>query len=318
MTRILAPALVLLLLGWASIGEACQQYRDTVQDRNGNVLVGTSITVSRAGNSVPTTIYTDPACTTISANPITSGTTGEFIFYAPDGQYDIVFSKSGYTFLPLTNLSIYQPLGENVVTNGTFSTDDICATGVGAIDQIGANVREIVVNRIATCSQTRTAPATLSWRFEGAGSITTTSPSVLTINGPVKVAHGRAVWLGTGTYVFGAAAGPTPYGYTGLVLPAYGPTVTIDAGIGGTFVIVATNSTAFSVAAPTHSASGQVLRITIKNTSGGALGVATWNSSYKLGASWTQPANGFSRSIAFVYDGTNWIETTRTAADVSN
>lgn len=310
---------LLLALVLPAVSEACQQYRDTVQDRNGNVLAGVSITISRSGNSVPTTIYTDPACTTVSANPITSGTTGEFIFYAPDGQYDIRFSKNGYTFLPLTNLSVYQPLGENNVTNGTFSTDDVCATGVGAIDLIGSNVRELVINRPATCSQTKTAPSTLSWRFEGNGSVTTTSPTILTINGPVKAVHGRTVWAGSGTYVFGSSSGPTPYGQLGIVEPTLGgPSVVIDASLGKTFSLVITNSSAFTIAAPTKGSAGQEIRITIKNTSGGALGTATWNSAYKLGAAWTQPANGFSRTVTFLSDGTNWIEVARTANDVSN
>jgi hypothetical protein len=38
---------------------------------------------------------------------------------------------------------------------------------------------------------------------------------------------------------------------------------------------------------------------------------------YKL-TTWTSPATGFSRSIKFIYDGTNWVESYRTAADIPN
>jgi hypothetical protein len=307
-----------LALGLPGLSEACQQYRDIVHDRNGNVLTGVSVTIVRHGSSSPATIYTDPACETISANPISSGSTGEFIFYAQDGQYDLTFVKSGYTFIDVTNLAIYEPLGENVKTLGNFETDDLCATGIGAIDQIGADVVELVINRHATCSQSKTSPSTLTFRFEGQGQVTTNTPYTLTVNGPVKNWHGRSVWLGTGSYVFGSAAGPLPYGFAGIVAPEYGTSISIDASAGRRFIITATNNTAFAIAAPTKPTLAQEIWVTVKNTSGGALGAITWNSAFKLGAAWTSPATANSRSIGFFYDGTNWIEFSRTAADVSN
>lgn len=81
-------------------------------------------------------------------------------------------------------------------------------------------------------------------------------------------------------------------------------------------LITATNGTAFIVRAVVNAVSGASYTIKIKNTSGGALGAITW-SGYKL-AAWTSPATGFSRSITFFYDGTDFIETSRTPADVPN
>lgn len=97
----------------------------------------------------------------------------------------------------------------------------------------------------------------------------------------------------------------------------YSASMTPNAQLGNRAIITATNSTAFAINAPTNPVTGQVLRVTIRNTSGGALGVATWNAVFKMVA-WSQPANGFSRSIEFDYDGTNWVEMTRTAADIPN
>ena len=97
----------------------------------------------------------------------------------------------------------------------------------------------------------------------------------------------------------------------------YSASMTPDAIITHQYLITATNGTAFTVNAPINGYRGQVLTITISNTSGGALGAVTWNAAYKLSA-WTQPANGFSRSIQFRYNGTNWIEIGRTNADVPN
>lgn len=99
-------------------------------------------------------------------------------------------------------------------------------------------------------------------------------------------------------------------------VPAYGVTPTIDASLGNKFDITPTDGAGFTILNPTNATDGQRITITIKNTFG-VLGVASWQAKFKMPA-WVQPANGFSRSIDFQYDGTNWIEVGRTAADVPN
>lgn len=79
-----------------------------------------------------------------------------------------------------------------------------------------------------------------------------------------------------------------------------------------------TDNAACTVVNPTSPSAGQTISITIKNGTGGALGTLTWGNAFKMGASWDQPANGKSRTIDFYYNGTNWIEKSRTAADVAN
>lgn len=106
-------------------------------------------------------------------------------------------------------------------------------------------------------------------------------------------------------------------GASPLVAPTYGATVSIDASLGTDFNIVVTDGNAFTLANPTNAVSGEHLYVTIKNTSGGALGAVTWSSAYKL-AAWTSPADTFNRTISYRYDGTNFIEVGRTTADVPN
>lgn len=110
--------------------------------------------------------------------------------------------------------------------------------------------------------------------------------------------------------------GPSLYTITAV---PYSANMTIDASVGGVAVIAPTNNVAFAIAAPTNppTTRGQSLTITIRNASGGALGVVTFNAIFKLSA-WTQPANGFSRSITFLWNGTNWVESSRTTVDVPN
>lgn len=99
---------------------------------------------------------------------------------------------------------------------------------------------------------------------------------------------------------------------------AYSASMTPNPALGNEQVVTVTNGVAFALLQPTVIApAGDELMITIINTSGGALGVATFTG-YKLGAAWTQPANGFTRSIRFRSNGTLYREVDRTAADVSN
>lgn len=97
----------------------------------------------------------------------------------------------------------------------------------------------------------------------------------------------------------------------------YSASMTPDMSQGELLEITATNGTAFTINAPTSPTTGQCFNLKISNTSGGALGVITWNAVFKM-AAWASPATGFNRSIEFYYNGTNWIEFGRTTADVPN
>jgi predicted secreted protein len=97
----------------------------------------------------------------------------------------------------------------------------------------------------------------------------------------------------------------------------YSASMTIDATVGDSFIITATNGTAFTINAPTTPITGQRISVKLKNSSGGALGVATWNAVFKM-AALTNPADGFSRTIDFEYDGTNWVQISQTGVDVPN
>jgi hypothetical protein len=101
------------------------------------------------------------------------------------------------------------------------------------------------------------------------------------------------------------------------VVLTYGATIATDASLGSVFVTTITDGNAMTLGLPTNPSTGQVATWQFRNTFGAA-GVLTFNAVFKLGAAWVQPANGFSRAITFVYDGTNWVETGRTAADVAN
>jgi hypothetical protein len=102
-----------------------------------------------------------------------------------------------------------------------------------------------------------------------------------------------------------------------LATAVYSTSITLNAQLGDGFVITATNGVAFTINAPLNPQNGRVITITIRNASGGALGVITWDAVFKMPA-FVNPANANSRSVTFHHNGTNWVQRYQSAADVPN
>jgi hypothetical protein len=106
-------------------------------------------------------------------------------------------------------------------------------------------------------------------------------------------------------------------------LLAYSASMTPNLNATDCFVIRVTNGTAFTINAPAAPAlpfrDGQLMRITIRNESGGALGAITWAGGYN-GPVFTSPANTFNRTIEFIYDidFTIWRQQWATGVDIPN
>lgn len=102
----------------------------------------------------------------------------------------------------------------------------------------------------------------------------------------------------------------------------YSATPTLDAALANDFVCTITDNVAFVVAAPLNTPPTgftQEISITFRNASGGAHGAGTWNAVFLTQATaFAAIADGFSRTIFFRWNGTNWVELVRTAADVAN
>jgi hypothetical protein len=81
------------------------------------------------------------------------------------------------------------------------------------------------------------------------------------------------------------------------------------------FVITATDAREFTIDSPLNPTYGRRITVTIRNASKGAIGASTWHPIYKMSA-WENPRSGYSRSIAFMYNGTHWLEIGRTALDI--
>lgn len=107
----------------------------------------------------------------------------------------------------------------------------------------------------------------------------------------------------------------------GLVTLTYGPIIAIDASLGNEFVVTVTDAVAFAFDAPTNpppTGMSQSIAITVRNAAGVNNGAGTWNAVFKTAGNVPTITTAFSRTFAFRWNGTNWVETFRSAANVAN
>lgn len=107
----------------------------------------------------------------------------------------------------------------------------------------------------------------------------------------------------------------------------YGPTIALNMALGNEFTVTVTDAVAFVFGLPTFNLIAlsatvpgfdQLLRIRIRNASGGAHGAGTFNAVFKTAGAVPAIADGFSRVFEFRWNGTNLVETFRSAADIAN
>lgn len=85
-----------------------QRYTNLVQDNAGNALGGVTVAVYATGTSNLATLYNSNG-SGAKSNPFTNDSDGTFEFYATTGRYDIVYTKTGYTFTAAnyTDIKLY-------------------------------------------------------------------------------------------------------------------------------------------------------------------------------------------------------------------
>ncbi len=97
----------------------------------------------------------------------------------------------------------------------------------------------------------------------------------------------------------------------------FGAVITPDCQFSDEFLITVTDSRRFTIVAPLNPSYGRRITLTIRNASAGGTGEPAWQPAFKM-AAWENPRNGHSRSIEFMYTGTDWLEVGRTPQDVPN
>lgn len=108
-----------------------------------------------------------------------------------------------------------------------------------------------------------------------------------------------------------------PVSFTRKVI-TYGTAMVLNPNEGTHFSITVTDGVAFSITPSAPGPAGKLVLLTLRNTSGGALGAVTLASPFKIAATAIAVATAFSRTYVFISDGTNLVEVARGAADVAN
>ena len=93
--------------------------------------------------------------------------------------------------------------------------------------------------------------------------------------------------------------------------------VIADCQFSNEFLITLTDAREFIIADPLNPTYGRRITITLRNASRGNAGTPAWQPAFKM-AAWENPRTGYSRSIEFMYTGTDWLEVGRTPQDVPN
>jgi hypothetical protein len=131
-------------------------------------------------------------------------------------------------------------------------------------------------------------------------------------------------WNGSEDHRIASAGQAQLYQPKNSAAVAYSANVSFYMSDGEYFTVTVTDGNAFAILYPyVNVAASQFpaqagcrLTIQIKNTSGGAMGVITWDVAYKM-AAWANPADGYNKSISFVLMGSYWTEVSRTV-DIPN
>lgn len=99
-----------------------QKYVNAVANANGGLgiagapVAGASVQVNLHGTQTPATIYSDNGVT-VSANPLTTDSTGSFYFYAADGRYDLVISGTNITSVNVNDVLLVDVLPSDLSTS---------------------------------------------------------------------------------------------------------------------------------------------------------------------------------------------------------
>jgi hypothetical protein len=104
-----------------------RQYIDTAQDNLGNALVGAIIAVFDYPSNSVSSIYSDNGVTPIAGATVTTDATGQFSFFAADGDYKLTFTYASSLYKTQVPVAIFDAVA-GVTFQDTGSTNAYAVT----------------------------------------------------------------------------------------------------------------------------------------------------------------------------------------------
>lgn len=292
-----------------------QQFFDTLQDANGNALNGATVTVKNYVGGALSSIYSDNGLTPVTGSIVTSDATGQFSFYAADGDYTLEFRYNGTLYKTQSPVALLDSI------HGVTFTDTGSANAYAVADSRLEKALRTGLRINILISATSTGASTFQYNGLSVKNVVNLDGSAilanqLQANGIYLLEYNGTSWI-TRTMTGGSVYALRTV--SSRVVLTYGTTIAVDVSQGNEFDVTANNGTGFTISTPTNAVDGQRITVTIRNTSGGALGTISWPSNFKM-STWTSPGNGNSRSLDLRYDGTRtaWDQVSQTGVDVPN
>lgn len=127
-----------------------QRYRGVVRDLDGTAIENATITVRIHGTQTSASLFSDPFGATSLSNPLSSGASGDFLFCAEDGLYDLIVQDDLigsvlYERVQLFDLSAFRFNVRSFGAVGDGATDDSAAiqAAIDAAEAASGGVVEV-------------------------------------------------------------------------------------------------------------------------------------------------------------------------------
>jgi len=210
-----------------------RQYIDTAQDNLGNALVGAIVAVFDYPSNSVSSIYSDNGVTAIAGATVTTDATGQFSFFAADGDYKLTFTYASTLYKTQVPVAIFDAIA-GFTFQDTGSTNAYAVTDARLEGALRAGLRINV--KIANTNSGASA-----FVYNGLASKaivnldgTALQSGALPINGVVLLEYNGSSWLNRTYYQttnIGAISGTT--GTFSGALSAASLTITGSATFGG-------------------------------------------------------------------------------------
>jgi hypothetical protein len=181
-----------------------RQYIDTLQDVQGNALVGASILVQNYIGGANASIFSDNGLTPILTSTVATGADGQFSFFAADGNYNLVMSKNATIFKTQSPVVLFDGAAQLTFSDtGAANAYAVSNSDLEKALRTGLRVSVLIAN---------TSTGASTFQYNGLAAKPMVLPGGAAFNGGQVIATGiyRLEYDGTNWELSGGSSSSTP------------------------------------------------------------------------------------------------------------